>query len=173
MIQSMLEVYRGAKACAITSARRFRGRGCRPAHALSSYPPGPEVIRGGAGFSQFAEAERIVTLCEPYTSVVCHQWRVKERRDLNSKRAIEESLTGGGNKQVGSADDLRDSHGRVIRDHGELIGWNIVVSPDDEVSEILSSVELLWAEAAIVEADDLAVRNLEAPTEWHRRKCGA
>ena len=73
------------------------------------------------------------------------------------QRAVEEELAGGGEQQIGSAHNLRDAHGRVVRHDRELIGRNIVVAPDDEVAEVASSDECLWAEVAVDEGDGLAV----------------
>ena len=131
-----------------------------------SNPSTPKSVGAGTCFSQFAKAQRIVSLCQSYAALVSHQRSVKKQRSLDSKRAVKKNLPRRGDQQVGSANHLRDSHHRIIRDYGELIGGNIIVTPDDEVAEILSGRELLRAEVAIVEADDFAVRNLEAPIEW-------
>jgi hypothetical protein len=54
-------------------------------------------------------------------------------------------------------------HGCVVDDYGELIGWDVVAAPDDEVSEVAAGGEELGAEVEVGEMDALVVGDAEAP----------
>jgi hypothetical protein len=51
----------------------------------------------------------------------------------------------------------------VVRDASELVGREIIVTPNDEIAEVTSGGERLRAESEVMEADGFAVRNTEAP----------
>ncbi len=57
-------------------------------------------------------------------------------RRWKSQRAIEEKLPKGGMKQVRATHQLGDLHGGVIDHDRELIGRDVVFSPDDEVAKV-------------------------------------
>ncbi len=99
-------------------------------------------------------------------AVVVHDERaVEPGGDGITEGAIEQNLAGSGFEQVGAADDFGDAHGVVIDDAGELVAGQAVAPPDDEVAEVNAAGEGLRAEVLVVEGDDFAVRNAEAPVE--------
>ena len=53
-----------------------------------------------------------------------------ERRWLNTQGAIQKNLTRRGQEQVCAPDHFGDLHGRIIHHHRELVGWQIVLTPD-------------------------------------------
>jgi hypothetical protein len=88
---------------------------------------------------------------------------VEELRRREAEGAVEQKLTGGGAKEVFAADGLSDLHGGIVNDDGELIGGQVVLTPDDEIAEVLAGDELLWAEMTVGEGDGLPVGDVESP----------
>ena len=86
-----------------------------------------------------------------------------EFRRWETQRAVKEQLAGRRSEEIRTADDFGDLHGGVIHHNGELIGRDVVVPPDNEISEIIPGNKPLRAEMAIRESDDLAVRDAKAP----------
>jgi hypothetical protein len=80
-------------------------------------------------------------------------------------------LAGGGLDEIGTANDFRDAHGRVIDDDGELIGGYVVATPDEEISEVSRSEKALRTEVLIMKLDGFAVGYAESPVHACRR-CG-
>ena len=52
------------------------------------------------------------------------------------KRTVEQKLAGSGEQQISAANDFADLHGGIIDNNGELIRRNIVMTPNDKVSEV-------------------------------------
>ncbi len=104
-------------------------------------------------------------LGEALAVVVNDERAVEPGGDGIAEGAIEEDLTGGGLEQVGAADDFCDAHGVVIDDAGELVAGQAVAAPDDEVAEVDAGGEGQRAEVEVVEGDDFAVGDAEAPVE--------
>ena len=50
--------------------------------------------------------------------------------------AIEENLAGRGKEQVGAPHHFSDAHRRVVHDHGEWVGRDLVVPADDEIPKV-------------------------------------
>lgn len=107
-----------------------------------------------------------MTFGEADSGVVGHQGAMVKGGRGEGKRVVKQKLAGGGEKQVRATDDFGNPHSAVVHKNGELIGGNIVVTPDDEVAEIFSGDEALRAEMAIVESDWLVVRNSKSPREF-------
>ena len=103
--------------------------------------------------AQRAKAEGIVAFGEASSGIVGHQVAMVEGGRIQGKRTIEKKLPRGGEQQVGAANDFRDLHGIVVHNHGQLVSRQVIMPPDDEVSEILASGELLRAEMAVGEVD--------------------
>src|ERR1051326_1036393 len=80
-----------------------------------------------------------------------------------TERPIEQELPGGGLQQIFASNDFSDCHGCVIQDDGELIGGQVIVTPDDEVTQIPAGHEFWRAIVAVDKRNDLAIRNLKAP----------
>src|SRR4051812_8616365 len=130
-----------------------------------------EGIRGrgediGGRFSALAqglEGERVVAFGEAVACGIGDERAVIPRGRGEREGAVEQELAGGGADEVGSANNFGDMHGGVIDDHGELVGGNIVSSPDEEVAEIASGDETLRTEVLVVEAYYFAIRHAESP----------
>ena len=71
------------------------------------------------------------------------------------ERAADQYLSRRGLEQVGSADDLGDGHRSVVDGDRELVGWDSVFAPDEEVAEVFSGNKLLRPKVAIAELDCL------------------
>ena len=96
---------------------------------------------------------------------VGHQVAVIKRGRGEAERAIEEQLAGSGGEEVRAAHDFGDAHGGVIHNDGELIGGDVIVTPDDEIAEMFAGDKLLRAELGVGEGDGFAIGNAEAPVE--------
>ena len=79
------------------------------------------------------------------------------------QRAINEQLPKGRGEQIFATHDLADLHGVVVDRDGELIGRDIVASPDDEITEVSTRHRALWSETQVDEADLFAVGYAESP----------
>src|ERR1017187_8195999 len=88
---------------------------------------------------------------------------MKETRRLQTERAVQENLAGGGLEQILAADDFGDLHRRVVHYDRQLVSRNIIVPPDDEIAKIFSGDELLRAAVAIDEGNCFPVRHPETP----------
>src|SRR5438093_6432966 len=107
-----------------------------------------------------------MALGEADAAVIGHQRAVKEGRRRKAERAIEQNLTRRGGEQIGAAHYFGDPHGGVVHDNRQLIGGNVVMSPDDEIAEILSGNEALLSQVTVHEGNGLAVRDAETPVEF-------
>jgi hypothetical protein len=121
-----------------------------------------------------AQAEGVVTLGEALAGFVGHQWTVAKGGRRQSKRAVEQKLAGGGEEEVGPANDFGDLHGGIVHDNGKLVSRNVVVTPDDEITEVFSGDESLRAEMTVGELNRLAIGNPETPINCGVRdaECG-
>lgn len=113
--------------------------------------------------AKFANAESIVALGESAAVLIDGQLAVIPGRVWVTEGAVEEDLAGCGYQQVGPSDDLGDVHGEIVGDAGELVAWNLVATPDEEVTEVEPSGEGLKAEVGVVEFDDFSVRDAKTP----------
>ena len=100
---------------------------------------------------------------EPPAIFIGQQLAVKKGRRRPFQRAVEQQLPRGTHEQIGAANDLGYSHGRIIRHTGELIRRNIVRPPDHEIAKIPAGDESLGPEMLIVKFNFLPVRDPEAP----------
>jgi len=102
---------------------------------------------------------------ETNTILISDQWTMIEQRWLGPERVIEKQLPGSGLEQVLTPDDLGDPHRGVIDHHGEVVGWNVVVPPHDEITKIFPGHELLRAIMPVREGNGLTIRNAEPPVD--------
>ena len=90
---------------------------------------------------------------------------VIKRRRSEFERAVEQELAKRAVDEISAANYLRDFHGGIIDDAGELVGGKVVLSPDEEVTEMLAGDLALRTACQINEADRLAVGHVEAPVD--------
>lgn len=112
-----------------------------------------------------ADRESVVTFGEAFTIGTGDQRAVIPGRRFQFQGAIQQNLPRRGLEEIGAADDFSDPHGGVIDDAGELVGRHTVAPPDEEIAEVAARNELLRTEMVIVNGDDFAVGNAEAPVE--------
>ena len=93
--------------------------------------------------AQFAQTESVVPFGQADAGMVGNQGAMIELRGKQPQGSIEKDLASSGLEQVFATDDFRDGHGGIIHDDSELIGGQIIVTPNDEISEIASGDELL------------------------------
>ena len=94
---------------------------------------------------------------------VAHQFAVIELGRFELQRAVKKQLAGSREQEIGAAHDFRDLHRMVVGDAGELIRWQIIVTPNHEIAEFAAGHERLCSEGTVVEVDYFAVGNAEAP----------
>jgi hypothetical protein len=126
---------------------------------------GEDVEGSEALLSQGADAKAVMSLCEAAAIVVDNELAVEPGGEREAEGAVQENLSGGGLEQVGAADDFRDAHEVIVDDAGELVAGDAVATPDDEVAEVDACGEAQRAQVLVVEGDDLAVGDTEAPVE--------
>lgn len=82
---------------------------------------------------------------------------------LKAEGAVQEELAGGGEEEIGPADDFGDLMRCIVDNTGELVAWQLVRAPDDEVAKVASGNEGLGPEVGVVEFDGFAVGDAESP----------
>jgi len=115
--------------------------------------------------TQGAQAEGVVSLGQPVALIVGEERAVEESGWRPIEGAIEQELAGGGNEEISAADDFGDAHGVVIHGNGKLIGGEVIVAPDHEVTEIDSGGELPRSEVPVDECDRFAIGDAKAPIQ--------
>ena len=86
-----------------------------------------------------------------------------EGRSDQAEGTIEEQLPGGGDQEVGTPDDLGDSHGGVVHHDGKLVGGRVVIPPDHKIAKVPAGDEPLGAAAEVGKPDLLTIRDPESP----------
>src|SRR5436190_1459677 len=104
-----------------------------------------------------------MALGEAPAGCVFYQWAMIKCWWGQAQSSVEEELSGSGFEEVFAADHFGNFHGGVIDYHSELVRRNIIVSPDDEVTEVAAGDETLGTEVEIREADFFAVRDQKTP----------
>src|SRR5687767_13838085 len=137
-------------------------RGARPLQLRS--PPRAEFFRIGAAFAKCKQAQRIVTFREAHTRCVGHQFAVVKARRGQAKRAVEEQLASGRDKQISAAHYFGDAHRGIVHHDGELIARKIIMPPHHEIAEVLSGDKALRPARMDNERYWFVVGNLEPPT---------
>jgi hypothetical protein len=108
-------------------------------------------------------------LGQPNTGIVCDERTVIEPRRRQAQSSIQQQLARRGPQEIFSADDLTDSHLRIINHNCQLVGGHVIVPPDDEITEILPCYKLLLSATAIDERNDLAIGHAKTPVDGTRR----
>ncbi len=87
--------------------------------------------------------------------VKCRRWR--------AKRPEKQELAKGARDEVRTPHDLGDLHRRVVCSAGELVTRQIILSPNEEVTEVHARDRPLGPEATIAKLHGLSVRDTESP----------
>lgn len=124
-----------------------------------------ELLRGGALFSDGAEAEGFVAFGEARAGGVEHEWGVIKLRGGGAEGAEDEELAKGAFDEIGAANHFSDEEIRVIDGAGELVARHTVFAPDEKVAEVVSGGGGLGAEAVVDEGERFAVGDAEAPVD--------
>jgi len=88
------------------------------------------LLRCPSALTQKADAQSIVALGQPFSRLIPHKITVIVLRGLQTKGAINENLSSRRPEQICTAHDFDDSHCRIVDDNSELIGRNVVATPD-------------------------------------------
>src|SRR5271165_2448379 len=116
---------------------------------------GEDLFGRSALFAQGAQAEGIMALGETNSRGIAQQFAMEVSRDWQAERANQQQLPRGGFEQIGPANYLGDLHGGIVHDDRELIGGNVIATPDNEVAEVVSHNVGLRTEALIVKTNRL------------------
>ena len=100
---------------------------------------------------------------------ICHQGAVVEGWGRELEGFIKKELARGGEKEIRAANHFGDLHGGIVESAGELVGGEIIMTPDEEITEVVSRDAFLGAEMAIVEFDGFSLGHAEAPTDTSAR----
>ena len=104
-----------------------------------------------------------MALGEAHSVLIPHQFAVIVPGYRQAQGSIQQNLAGGGFQQVGAADDFSDLHGGIIDYYGQLIGGDIIFSPDDEVAEIFAGHQLLRTQVQINERNFFSIGDAKTP----------
>lgn len=115
----------------------------------SDHPVSREFLRGRAACAQIPQTERSMAFGEADASFVCNQRAVIEFGWSQVQGSIEQELASGRFEQVFAADNFGNVHGGIVDDDGELIGGEVIVTPNDKVSEIGSGDEFVESGATV------------------------
>lgn len=91
-----------------------------------------------------------------------------ELRRPEFERAVKKKLPESRAQQIRSGNHFGDFHLGVIDHDGELIGRNVVLSPDDKIAKLDFSYGSLRPGALIVKLQCFAFRNTETPVRARR-----
>lgn len=128
-------------------------------------------MRAAQGFGSFSvhaecsQAKRVVPLGQSNSKRVRYQRAMEEFRRGVSQRPVEEQLASCGAEEIFAPDDFRDAHRGIVHRHGKLIRGNVVVAPDDKISEVFAGNELLRPVMAIYKSDRFSVGNSKPPID--------
>jgi len=86
-----------------------------------------------------------------------------ECRGRKPKGTEDQELPEGRAHEVVPANDLGYAHQGIIHDARELVAWAVVLPPDGKIAKVDPRHRLLWAQARVGEAKDLAVGHPQAP----------
>jgi hypothetical protein len=120
------------------------------------------LSRRATRLAKRAQAESIVPLCQPHTSLIAHQLAMKVFGRCYTQSALEQYLASGRAQKVLSTHNLRDTHLSVIDDTGELVTRQPISPPNHKVAEVsacpTSREETLGTRISIDKTHDLAIR---------------
>ena len=109
-----------------------------------------------------------MALRQAQAGLVAYQVAVIIGRDRKSQRPKKKNLSRRRLQQVRSADNLSDPHGSIVHHNRQLVGWNIIASPNNEVPEIPASDHPLWAKMQIRKTDLLTIAHAKSPVHPRR-----
>src|ERR1043166_7183064 len=101
--------------------------------------------------------------CQADILLIAQKWTMKVYGNRISQSADEQQLSCGALEQVCAADDFSDLHRGIVDNHGELIGGDIVATPEQEVGKVAPGDELLPPEITVFERNNFALRDFQAP----------
>jgi hypothetical protein len=84
-------------------------------------------------------------------------------RSYPSEGSIEKNLASSRFQEILPPDNLSDLHGMIVGHDRQLIGRDIVTTPNDKISEIHSCGKRLFSLANIMKTNVFSVRNPEPP----------
>ena len=113
--------------------------------------PFPDLFGSPSEFAEVADAERVVAFGEADARFIADEIAVVVVGGGEFECAKEKKLAGGGFEQIGSANDFGDLHGGIVDHDGELVGGDVVATPNDEISEIASCGQALGGEMQVGE----------------------
>ena len=121
-------------------------------------------------FAQLTNAERIVALRKPDSSLIAYKIAMIVVGNLAAESAEQEDLPRSRFQKVSPADDFRDLHRGVIDNDRQLVGRNIVTPPHDEVAEVAPGYKVLRPKMKIGERNFCTVWNPKSPvhSSWQR-----
>jgi len=90
---------------------------------------------------------------------------VVERRNRVSERAQEQDLSERARDEVFAAHHLCNFHQCIVHRAGELVGGDAILSPDEEVTKVVSRDRQLVAKTPILENNGLVQVDAETPVE--------
>src|SRR5215469_1134054 len=123
------------------------------------------LLRCPPEFPEFPHTQGIMPLCQTHTSLVADQITMIEVRHRKPEGTIEQDLPRRRLEQIRSADNLRDSHGGVVDNHGQLIGRHIIPAPDNKIPEVLPSNDPLRPKMQIGKPDLFPARHKKPPID--------
>src|SRR6516162_3187267 len=98
-----------------------------------------------------------MTLGKAYALFIADEVAMEIGRNAQSERPNQEQLPRGGLQQVDSSHDFGYLHGCVVDHDGELVGGNVIATPDDEITEVLTCDERLPTLPPVDERNGLVV----------------
>ena len=120
-----------------------------------------------------AQTEGIVTLGETFADAVRNQRQMAEFRRRQLQDAIEKQLAKSRAEQVRAAHDFGDPLGGVVDHDGELVGRNVVLSPNDEIAKVEAGDGPLQPGALVEKLHRFVLRNAKSPVHAGRIfRCG-
>ena len=96
----------------------------------------PQCFWCGILGAKLAQAQAVMTLGQPPTLLVSHQFTVEELRHRPAQCPINQDLARRAGQEVGSPHNLGDAHQGIIHRTRQLIGWNIIGPPHHKITKI-------------------------------------
>ena len=106
-----------------------------------------------------------MSLGEALTTFIADQFAVIKSRRVPTECTIKQKLPCGGDEQIRATHHLSDLHRVVVHHTSELVRWNIIMPPEDEIAEILSANISLHPARPINEGNHFAIRHTKPPIE--------
>ena len=78
---------------------------------------------------------------------------MKIGRRPDTQGLIDEQLPRRRRQQVLAAHDFGDAHRVIVHGDGQVVGWQVVISPDNKIAKVPAGDKALGAEAAVFKSD--------------------